>query len=152
MGAIADGLSGDGYRRTDVVGEGGGSLCGIGHMPEASEANNRRCVDEGGRQQSSGGRGGGGKREGGWRVGRGRRSTGEARGGGRTGRPGEATEGKAQGCGARTRRRQGLAWAAGRSGPQTPGGRAAAGGWCPELPPRRPHGTRRRHGQRVAGP
>ena len=50
MGAVAEGLSGDGHRRTDVVGEGAGSLRGIWHMSEASEANNLRRVNEGGGQ------------------------------------------------------------------------------------------------------
>ena len=48
--AVAEGLSGDGYRCTDVVGEGAGSLCGIKHVPEAAEAKDLRCVHEGGGQ------------------------------------------------------------------------------------------------------
>ena len=36
VGAIAEGLRWDGYRCTDVVGEGARGLCGIGHVPEAS--------------------------------------------------------------------------------------------------------------------
>ena len=93
VGAVAEGLSGDGYRCTDVVGAGAGSLCGIRHVPEAAEANDLRCVQEGGGLQSCGGRGEGSGGDGGGWAGEGARREGRGGEGGRGARGRQRREG-----------------------------------------------------------